>query len=146
VFRPVWGLCFGFGLSPMRATMTVVVMLAIGTGGVWWAWKQAHVLAINYSYAMTEVADSPVFLRPDKGQATTGAPPCGKHDIQPVFYALDMMLPVVALREEAKCYVDTRPGTEIWQLLWSMFSFVGKLVTSLALLTYSGVLKPKEEA
>lgn len=146
LLRPVWGVCFGFGLSPVRATVTVAVLLAIGTGGVWWAWKQARVLAINYSYAMTEVTDSPQFLRPDKGQGTTGAPLCGKHDIQPLFYAMDMMLPVIALHEEAKCYVDSRPGSEIWQVLWAMYSFVGKLVTSLALLTYSGVLKPKEEA
>ena len=41
--------------------------------------------------------------------------------------------------------MDTRPGTAVWQAFWSVFSFVGKLVTSLALLTYSGVLKPKEE-
>ena len=102
-------------------------------------------LAINYTYAMTEVADSPVFIRPDKSQGTTGAPPCGSQDIQPLFYAMDMMLPVIALHEEARCYVDTRPGTEIWQALWSIYSFLGKLVTSLALLTYSGVLKPKEE-
>jgi hypothetical protein len=92
------------------------------------------------------VTDSPQSLRPDKGQGTTGAPLCGKHDIQPLFYAMDMMLPVIALHEEAKCYVDSRPGSEIWQVLWAMYSFVGKLVTSLALLTYSGVLKPKEEA
>jgi hypothetical protein len=146
MLRAIWGTCFGFGLSPMRATMTIAVLLAIGTGGVWWAWTKAHVLVINYNYAMTEVAGSPVFLRPDKGQATVGAPACGKHDIQPLFYAMDMMLPVIALHEEAKCYVDTRPGTETWQALWSVYSFLGKLVTSLALLTYSGVLKPKEEA
>jgi hypothetical protein len=146
LLRSVWGFGFGFGLSPMRATMTLAVLLAIGTGGVWWAWKQAHVLVINYTYAMTEVADAPVFPRPGKGQATIGAPACAKHDIQPLFYAMDMMLPVIALHEEAKCYVDTRPGTEIWQVLWSVYSFLGKLVTSLALLTYSGVLKPKEEA
>ena len=64
LLRSVWGVCFGFGLSPVRATATVVVLLAIGTGGVWWAWKQADALVINYSYAMTEVADAPVFLRP----------------------------------------------------------------------------------
>jgi hypothetical protein len=57
-----------------------------------------------------------------------------------------MMLPVIALQEESKCSVSTRPGTEVWQVLWAVFSFVGKLVTSLALLTYSGVLKPTEES
>ena len=31
MLRSVWGVCFGFGLSPMRATATVAVLLAIGT-------------------------------------------------------------------------------------------------------------------
>ena len=93
----------------------------------------------------TEIAGSPVFLKAE-GHATTGAPLCGKHDIQPLFYALDMMLPVIALQEETKCQVTGRAGTEIWQVLWSVFSFVGKLVTSLALLTYSGILKQTEES
>ena len=145
MLRAIWGICFGFGLSPVRATATVVVLLAIGTAGVWWAWKQAEVLVINYSYAMTEVAEGPAFLRPDKGQSTAGAPPCGDTDIQPLFYAMDMMVPVMALHQLDKCWVDARPGTALWQLFWAVFSFVGKLATSLALLTYSGVLKPKEE-
>jgi hypothetical protein len=41
--------------------------------------------------------------------------------------------------------VDARPDTTGWQLFWAVFSFLGKLVTSLALLTYSGVLKQSEE-
>jgi nitrogen fixation protein len=146
LLRAAWGLSFGFGLSPWRATMTVMVVLAIGTAGVWWAWKRADVLVVNYSYAMTEVADSPVFLHAEKGQSTAGAPPCGEADIQPVFYALDMMVPVMALHQMDKCWVDTGPGTVGWRMFWSLYSFIGKLVTSLALLTYSGVLKPREEA
>ena len=145
LLRSIWGLCFGFGLSPVRATATVVVLLAIGTAGVWWAWKQANVLVINYSYAMTEVTDSPAFVRPEQGQATAGAPRCGEDDIQPLFYAMDLVVPVMALHQIDKCWVDTGPGTAGWRMFWSMYSFIGKLVTSLALLTYSGVLKPKEE-
>ena len=61
---------------------------------------------------MTEVADSPVFLRPEGAQGTAGAPPCGDNDIQPLFYAMDMMVPVMALHQMDKCWVDTRPGTE----------------------------------
>ena len=94
---------------------------------------------------MTEVTNSPVFLGA-RVELTGAAPPCGRHDIQPLFYAMDMMLPVIALHQEARCCVDTRPGTAGWQVLWSVYSFLGKLATSLALLTYSGVLKPKEEA
>jgi len=143
--RSVWGLCFGFGLSPTRATTTILLLLAIGTAGVWWAWKKSEVLVINYSYAMTEVADGPAFLRPDNPLAAAGAPACGPSDIQPLFYAMDMMVPVMALHQLDKCWVDARPGTAVWQAFWSVFSFIGKLASSLALLTYSGVLKPKEE-
>jgi nitrogen fixation protein len=146
LLRPIWGICFGFGFSPVRATFTLLVLLAIGSGGIWWAWKKAHVLSINYSYTMTEVANGPGFAEPPSGQAMSGAPECGGNDIQPVFYAMDMMLPVIALQEASRCSVDTRPGTETWQVLWALFSFIGKVATSLALLTYSGVLKPKEEA
>jgi hypothetical protein len=146
MLRPLWGVCFGFGLSPVRATATVVALLAIGTAGVWWAWKQDQVLVINYSYAMTEVSKSPVFMRAPSEQDTASAPPCGDDDIQPMFYAMDMMVPVMALHQLDKCWVDTRPGTAGWRAFWSAFSFLGKLVTSLALLTYSGVLKPKEDA
>jgi len=146
MLRPIWGLCFGFGFSPVSATVTLVMLLAVGTGGVWWAWKQAHVLTVGYSYAMTEVTDAPVFRRAERPEATAGAPACGKHDILPLFYAMDMMLPVIALRQEDRCSVDTRPHTEIWHVLWAIYSVLGKIVTSLALLTYSGVLKQKEDA
>ena len=111
-----------------------------------WVDGTDQVLVINYSYAMTEVSKVPVFLRAPSEQDTAGAPPCGEDDIQPMFYAMDMMVPVMALHQLDKCWVDTRPGTAGWRLFWSVFSFLGKLVTSLALLTYSGVLKPKEEA
>ena len=93
----------------------------------------------------TQITQSAVFPKANE-LTSAAAPPCGKHDIQPLFYALDMMVPVIALQEQTKCEVATRAGTEIWQVLWALFSFVGKLVTSLALLTYSGVLKQSEES
>jgi hypothetical protein len=144
LLRPLWGLGFGFGLSPVRATATLLILLGLGTAGVWLAWKR-DVLVVNASFAMTEVSGGPVFLRAVEPVATAGAPLCGKHQILPLFYAMDMMLPVIALDQEARCTVDERPGTEIWQVLSAFYSVLGKIVTSLALLTFSGVLKPKEE-
>ena len=85
-------------------------------------------------------------MRAVKEQAIADAPPCGPHDIQPLFYAMDMMVPVMALHQTDKCWVDTKPGIGLWRLFWALFSFLGKVTASLALLTYSGVLKPKEEA
>ena len=145
LLRPLWGVSFGFGLSPVRATLTLLVLLGLGTGGVWYAWKRANMLVVNASYAMTEVDGSPGFLKAAGPVMTSPAPPCGKHEILPVFYAMDMMLPIIALEQEVRCTVDQRPGSEIWQVLWACYSVLGKIATSLALLTYSGVLKPKEE-
>ena len=119
LLRSVWGLTFGFGLSPVRATATVAVLLAIGTAGVWWAWKRADVLVINYSYAMTEVAASPVFLHTENSRHR-GCANCGGDDIQPLFYAMDLVVPVMALHQIDKCWVDTRPGTAGWRLFWSV--------------------------
>ena len=45
--------------------------------------------------AKKDLSDAPVFLRPNRLQATAGAPPCGESDIQPLFYAMDMMVPVM---------------------------------------------------
>lgn len=97
-------------------------------------------------------------LTPDRVEALLaaaaqlGVPPgaggmvrCGKHEIQPLFYAVDMMLPVIPLHQEDRCEVAARPATFWWQVAWALFSIVGKVVTSLALITYSGVLKPKDE-
>ena len=145
LLRPLWGVGFGFGFSPVRATLTLMVLLGLGTSGVWVAWKRANVLVVNASYAMTEVDGSPGFLKAAGPVMTSPAPPCGKHEILPLFYAMDLMLPIVALQQETRCTVDERPGTEIWQVLWACYSVLGKIATSLALLTYSGVLKPKEE-
>ena len=72
---------FGFGLSPVRATATVAVLLAIGTAGVWWAWKKADVLVINYSYTMTEVANCPGVPSRRKGTTYSERPTlrCHRH-------------------------------------------------------------------
>lgn len=145
MLRPLWGVGFGFGFSPVRATLTLIVLLVVGTCGVWYAWKKADMLVVNAAYAMTQVDGSPGFLKAAGPVATAPAPPCGKHEILPLFYAMDMMLPIVALQQEARCTIDQRPGSEIWQVLWACYSVLGKIATSLALLTYSGVLKPKEE-
>ncbi len=57
------------------------------------------------------------------------------------------MLPVIPLHQEDRCEVAARGGWTywFWQPVWALFSILGKIVTPLALITYSGVLKPKDD-
>jgi hypothetical protein len=70
---------------------------------------------------------------------------CGRLDIVPILYALDMMIPVIQLNQVNHCEIARRRDTLTWQTAWALFSIFGKVVTTLALITYSGVLKPKDE-
>ena len=54
------------------------------------------------------------------------------------------MLPVIQLHQETRCQISRTHATEPWQIAWALYSMIGKLITSLALLTYSGVLKPRD--
>ena len=95
-------------------------------------------------FGTTAGRENPAFQRLDDSKAAE-APLCGKHDIQALFYAMDVMLPIVPLHQEDKCEIARSSYTEWWRIGAAVFSIIGKIATSLALLTYSGVLKPKED-
>ncbi len=115
---------------------------AFGTGiGV------AGVLAMNTQGALVG-AD---------GRACDGA-------IEPALYAVDVALPVIDLGQESLCSpgrtarAELFPGMEIegsdWRLfegaaLWrwahALYAILGAILTALAVITFSGVMKPREE-
>jgi hypothetical protein len=55
------------------------------------------------------------------------------------------MLPIIPLHQETKCEISMLPEFSGWQLAKLVFSIVGKIVTALALITFSGVLKVRSE-
>jgi hypothetical protein len=126
-----------------RISAALVAVWLIGTIGVRQA-QRAHLLVVNTGLSMTGVAEGPSFTRLDAQQASA-APLCGRHDILAQFYAIDMMLPIVQLHQEDKCELTHTAETKWWRIGAAVFSILGKLITSLALLTYTGVLKPREE-
>jgi len=150
--RFLFGRCFGYGLSPLRASITLILVLATGTALVWTAWKQPwrdkHAAEAGQPLLVLS-AEREAALSAEQQLAgmriKVGERPCGKHEIQPLFYAVDMMLPVIPLHQADRCQIAARPGTEIWQAVWAVFSILGKIVMSLGLITYSGVLKPKDD-
>jgi hypothetical protein len=70
--------------------------------------------------------------------------PCGDQ-IVPFWYSLDVMVPLLDLRQEMKCDVSTRK--EAWGLRFfkNIFEVVGAIITSIMVLSVSGVLKRRIE-
>jgi hypothetical protein len=134
----LFGLIAGYGLAPIRIVRALVLFLAIGIAGA---------LAMNAQGAL---------VRPD-GTACNNA-------VEPALYAIDVALPVIDLGQESRCApgrtanADLPAGVELpnseWRLfegaaMWrwaqGLYAILGAILTALAVITFSGVLKPKAD-
>ncbi|WP_395645564.1 hypothetical protein [Terricaulis sp.] len=133
-----FGLIAGYGFAPIRALRALVLFIAIGIAGV---------LAMNAQGALVTPS----------GQQCNGA-------IEPALYAVDVALPVIDLGQEGRCapgrtaHAELSPGMEVantdWRLfegaaLWkwaqAIYSVLGAILTALAVITFSGMMKPRDE-
>ncbi len=134
----LFGLVAGYGFAPIRAARALALFLAIGVLGV---------MAMNAQGAL---------VRAD-GAACNGA-------VDPALYAVDVALPVVDLGQESRCRPGRSPradlfagisvdqsdwrlfeGAALWKWAQALYAVLGAILTALAALTFSGVMKPKEE-
>lgn len=134
----LFGLVAGYGLSPIRVVRAIALFLALGVAGV---------------FAMNEQGA----LVTPQGTACNGA-------VEPALYALDVALPVIDLGQESRCgpgrtaRAELSPGLGMgesdWRLfegaaLWNwahaLYAMLGAVLTALAVITFSGALKPKDE-
>ena len=135
-FSAAFGLVAGYGFAPLRVMRALVLFLVLGVAGV---------LTMNAQGAL---------VRQD-GSACTGA-------IEPALYAIDVALPVIDLGQERLCApgrtarADLPAGVELdgtdWRLfegaaLWkwahALYAILGAILSALAVLTFSGVMKPR---
>lgn len=67
---------------------------------------------------------------------------CGDQ-VEPSLYALDIMLPLVDLHQESKCVISSADGWGplAWRLFRAAYALVGAYMTSMLILTLSGVLR-----
>lgn len=170
------GQCFGFGYSPNRAFLTLVVYLIIGSFGTYTA-NASGMLVID-TQAVASASWSGGIRVPLSEQSTSDIP-CG-NSISAPFYALDTMVPFLDLHQEDKCEVkaavdatiDARrlvaaPAAAVakalnkrlepslglfhfslslvWMWAHALYSIIGWIVTSLAILTFAGLLRQKAE-
>jgi hypothetical protein len=134
----LFGLIAGYGLAPIRIVRALALFVAIGIAGA---------LAMNAQGAL---------VRPD-GSACNNA-------VEPALYAIDVALPVIDLGQESRCSpgrtanADLPAGIEVpnseWRLfegaaMWrwaqGLYAILGAILTALAVITFSGVLKPKAD-
>lgn len=135
----LFGAIAGYGLAPIRVVRALVVFLALGVFGV---------LTMNAQGALVT----------PQGRACNGA-------VEPTLYALDVALPVIDLGQETRCgpgrtaRADLSPGVAVsetsdwrwfegvamWRWAHALYAMLGAILTALAIVTFSGIMKPKHE-
>jgi hypothetical protein len=134
----LFGLVAGYGLAPLRVVRALGLFIALGVAGV---------VTMNAQGAL---------VRPN-GLACNGA-------IEPALYAIDVALPVIDLGQESRCAPGRAPGAELspgapvaqgqWRLfeggaMWAwaqaIYAVLGAILSALAVITFSGVMKPKND-
>jgi hypothetical protein len=146
---------FGYGLKPSRAIWTIL-----------FAWALGSLLVAGANYRGAMIIDQQPIAGSVRGGNQIGAVeakdavvdnvPC-KDAINPVWYALDVFIPLVDLRQETKCEIGAarvERGAEsqlltgevgIYRMLKTFYALAGWIIISLAILTFSGVLQRRLE-
>lgn len=134
----LFGLIAGYGLAPIRIVRALALFLALGVVGV---------LTMNAQGALVT----------PRGTQCNGA-------VEPALYAIDVALPVIDLGQESRCGpgrtaraelsagapigdTDWRlfEGAALWKWAHALYAILGAILTALAVITFSGVMKPKDE-
>jgi len=139
VLSSLFGAAAGYGLAPIRVVRALALFLVLGVAGV---------LAMNAQGALVT----------PQGRACNGA-------VEPALYAIDVALPVIDLGQEGRCAPGATARAELpqgvavsetsdWRLLegvalwrWAhaLYALLGAILTALAIVTFSGIMKPKTE-
>jgi hypothetical protein len=134
----LFGLIAGYGLAPIRVVRALVLFIAIGVAGV--------------------------FIANEQGALVTPAGAQCNGAIEPTLYALDVATPLIDLGQEGRCAPgrtaraalpegaalgqgDWRvfEGVALWRWAHGLYALLGAILTALAVLTFSGVMKPRDE-
>jgi hypothetical protein len=145
IVKWIWGGCFGFGLSVKRAAWTLVIFFLLT-----WGFVQAAIDARRMVLTVSPVAsllvgeDNPqAAIQKGRNEPVVSEPRC-TNQIVPPYYVIDLMLPAIPLHQETVCDIGRDYGT--WRVLKYILSIFGKILTTLALITFSGVLKVRAES
>jgi hypothetical protein len=165
VIRFIFDRFFGFGIRRRNAVATLAVYILIGGVGVWLA--ERNNMLVETSVVVAEVSGHPsdvkefgaadraryvqrAFMEIDNGQrimvSDIACSDAARNFVDDLVYAADMLVPFIPLHQESKCEVrpDGGFGPTSWRVLRALYSVIGWVIFSLALVTFSGVLKRYE--
>ncbi len=142
--------CFDYGLFPCKSVTWFVVSLMFGTAGFY----HINSEAIKPILVIHPIAAGTVSL---PNTDTTDEPPVGmkmtsihgevvfeRHcgdEVDSFWYALDVFIPLLDLKQEDKCSITTRDDEIVWRVLSNLFEILGAIVTPIMLLSVSGLLR-----
>jgi hypothetical protein len=86
----------------------------------------------------------PALTRGGAAWSQTSEMACGDQ-VEPLLYALDAFVPALDLGQQAKCIVSAHPAALAWRLGFAAYSILGWIITSLTILTLSGILRRQTE-
>ena len=147
---------FAYGLKTQHAIVTFGLLWFLGGSLVWagsdgasvWAGSGATaversklaVMKVDASNVSSVASDpSTVIVRFERatGESEIG---CFKQ-IDPFVYSLDVMVPLLDLRQEQRCTVSAAPDAWFWRLAKVSFAVAGWVLASAIILTASGVIR-----
>lgn len=158
---------FRYGLSPDRALLVFFTFIAVGWVSVHAARNGGFAVmtppapsavGLDPKIALVlDVAYEPVSDGAEAGRASprmleTGhavharAAPCNL-DVNSLLYAVDMFIPLVDLDQERRCTIREVPPRSLhdryawWRLAKAVYELLGWVITSLVILTITGVLR-----
>ncbi len=161
-WRP-YRVMFRYGLSPLRAALSVFIIWVLGS----------FVVSELSQHQMLEAAITKVALaaQASPGRKPTmivlqGMPgvkpdvPCGD-EIQPPLYAFELLTPILNLHQEGRCGLRDDPDATVFNRQWPSLAFLsrgwfweyakalymllGSVISSLAVLTFSGIARRWEQ-
>jgi len=172
-WRPfVWlfGVCFDYGLSPLRAVTTFIVLIFVGWGAAtvadqglqwtppfepqlnragFWALQIDPVLEVTTSTVNSVATPDRRFkFVPALAGMAKSAPSslaCG-NQIEPLLYAIDTFVPAINLDQNNRCSISNDDSTVVWRIGKAAYTILGWIVTSLTILTVSGILRRQAES
>ena len=169
-FTWIHGVCFSHGLFATRGILTFLAFWLFGTimfdyanygrigyplNGAEPVWtlpwprfdaRHEPLLVVDTLAVSTFMSSSegPVMAMQPDGAPTQHEQQCGNR-VDSLLYALDVMVPLLELKQEEKCSIANRDDAWPWRLAKLGYAVIGAVVTSLVLLTLSGVLRRRAE-
>lgn len=167
LWRP-YGVMFGFGLSPKKAFISLLCFWCLGWGATYLL-SNNGMLRANVATVAPEVliegktAPKPALESSPQGRLVPANFSC-EEAIEPALYSFELMTPIVNLHQDSRCELRSKPKDHagntpkikiaprihlpqlfsygwLWEYAKAVYMVVGSVITSLALLTVSGIAR-----